>query len=116
MSVSAFDLYLLTVLGHLNKALTVGTTLTAATVAVVSVVCLISRLEGFAVSERVIVNLRRGAALAVVLGTLAVLTPSKKELIAIFAIPHVINNEKVQQLPDVFLDYVIKEFSVEEKK
>ena len=116
MTVSAFDLYLLSVLGDLSKAATVASVLIGVLIAAIGLFYFLDTGGDFELSDRATVQLRRLVLLFVALGTLALLTPSKKELIAIFAIPHVINNEKVQQLPDVFLDYVIKEFSVEEKK
>ena len=42
--------------------------------------------------------------------------PGTKVVITMYAIPTVLNNEKLQQLPDVFLDYLIKEFTPDDAK
>lgn len=42
--------------------------------------------------------------------------PGTKVVITMYAVPTVLNNEKLQQLPDVFLDYLIKEFTPDDHK
>ena len=42
--------------------------------------------------------------------------PGTKVVITMYAVPTVLNNEKLQQLPDVFLDYLIKEFTPDDYK
>ena len=60
--------------------------------------------------------LKKAGIIALILAIPLVFLPSKKDLIAIYAVPMVLQNEKLQKLPDVLLDYVIKEFTVEKKE
>lgn len=111
--ISSFELYLLSVIHNIDMLLNMcffG----------LFVVAIFLGMYGIASEDeerrRSFSALKKAVTWALILAIPLVFLPSKKDLIAIYAVPMVLQNEKLQKLPDVLLDYIIKEFAVEKSK
>lgn len=111
--ITSFELYLISVVHNLDIALNIlffGLIIKAIVDYVISLNAYYDDVR-----SRAFAAAKKSITWALVLMVPLVFIPSKKDLIAIYAVPMVLQNEKIQKLPDVLLDYVIEEFSVEKK-
>lgn len=111
--ITSFELYMISVVHNLNIALNIlffGLIIKAIVDYVISLNAYYDDVRSRALAAK------RAMTWALILMLPLIFIPSKKDLIAIYAVPMVLQNEKIQKLPDVLLDYVIEEFSVEKKK
>ena len=111
--ITSFELYLISVVHNLDIALNI-LFFSLIVKAIIDYITSISAYHND-VRDRTSAAAKKAITWALILMVPLVFIPSKKDLIAIYAVPMVLKNEKLQKLPDVLLDYIIEEFSVKEK-
>ena len=110
--ITAFDIYLISLIHNIDMALNIVFVVTL----IFTIFCFLEGHDECYENEKKFMRwAKKSLILLLVIVSILIVIPSKKMLIAMYAVPTVLNNEKVQQLPDVFLDYIIEEFTVEKK-